>query len=298
MEDDPLTELVRVVIPNAALMRVFDECDRYDADETGGRLLGVYQQRGDALTIEVNGVIEPGPNARRTATSFFQDGDYQTRVFREVEELHPEIEHLGSWHTHHVNGYPTLSGGDRTTYQRMVNHAQHNTDFFYALLVVERRRTRDPLARYRTRHFLLYRGDETVYEIPEHQVQLVDKPLNWPVAAAEYAETAGTIPTKPVDLAYEQGAMRAAYPEMQPFLSRQSQTVSWKGPIELVDGTRVTLRVVQYDGSFHVMVKDTPKSWGSSIEALAEVAFAHAALSVVHTERALNRLAHAGPSKG
>ena len=42
------------------------------------------------------------------------------------------IEHLGNWHTHHVNGYPNLSGGDVATYRRIVNHELHNLDFFYA----------------------------------------------------------------------------------------------------------------------------------------------------------------------
>ena len=59
--------------------------------------------------IQAKGVIEPGPNARRTRTSFFQDGDHQTEVFRRIEAEDPSIEHLGNWHTHHVNGYPTLS---------------------------------------------------------------------------------------------------------------------------------------------------------------------------------------------
>ena len=85
------------------------------------------------------GVIEPGPEARRTRTSFFQDGDYQTEVFRRLEEQDPAIEHLGYWHTHHVNGYPRLSGGDVATYRRIVNHELQNLDFFYALLVTHHR---------------------------------------------------------------------------------------------------------------------------------------------------------------
>ena len=52
---------IDLVIPRNALEIVFDECDRYDADETGGRVLGNYKKRGDALTITVTGIIEPGP---------------------------------------------------------------------------------------------------------------------------------------------------------------------------------------------------------------------------------------------
>jgi hypothetical protein len=32
-------EHINLVIPRSALEVVFDECDRYDADETGGRVL-------------------------------------------------------------------------------------------------------------------------------------------------------------------------------------------------------------------------------------------------------------------
>src|SRR6266850_3681082 len=109
---------ISIVIPRSALEVVFDECDRYDADETGGRILGTYEGRGDVLTITVNGIIEPGPNARRTATYFKQDGTYQEQVFRDVEEREPSVEHLGNWHTHHVNGLRHLSDGDIETYRR------------------------------------------------------------------------------------------------------------------------------------------------------------------------------------
>src|SRR5438094_287170 len=124
---------VSISIARGALESIFDECDKYDIDETGGRLIGTYQRKGTQYDIQVLGVLEPGPNAQRSQTSFFQDGEYQERLFRSIEESHPNIEHLGNWHTHHVNGYLTLSGGDKTTYFKIVNHEKHNTDFFYAL---------------------------------------------------------------------------------------------------------------------------------------------------------------------
>jgi beta-lactamase superfamily II metal-dependent hydrolase len=169
-----------IVLYRAALEAIFDECDRHEHDETGGRLLGTYHTTDRAsLTIEVSGVIEPGPHARRSHSSFFQDGSYQARVFRQVEAEVPEIEHLGNWHTHHVNGFPTLSSGDRATYHRTVNHNEHNTDFFYALLVVARNRE---LAgeRYACKHFIFFRGDPNGYELPSSAVQIVDRPIVWP----------------------------------------------------------------------------------------------------------------------
>src|SRR5713226_5747036 len=129
---------VSISIARGALESIFDECDQYDIDETGGRLIGNYRQKGAKYEIQVLGVLGPGPNARRSPTSFFQDGEYQERVFRAVERDHPNLEHLGNWHTHHVNGLQTLSGGDRETYHATVNHHNHNTDFFYALLVTRK----------------------------------------------------------------------------------------------------------------------------------------------------------------
>src|SRR5258707_967574 len=92
---------VQITIPKAALEVVFDECDRYNADETGGRVLGTYVQRAGKLYVNVSGIIEPGPSAQRTAVYFMQDGAYQEQVFRRIEEEHTAIEHLGNWHTHH-----------------------------------------------------------------------------------------------------------------------------------------------------------------------------------------------------
>ena len=138
---------------------MFDECDRYKAEETGGRILGTYDYKRNVLTIKVNGVIEPGPNAKRTASYLMQDGTYQERVFRKVEEREPSVEHLGNWHTHHVNGLRHLSEGDLETYRRIVEHNKHNTDFFYALLIIEKKPGKTGIQRYIFKNYVLCRGD-------------------------------------------------------------------------------------------------------------------------------------------
>ena len=153
---------VRVVISRTVLNAVFDECDRYSDVETGGRLIGTYRQ-GRSLEILVTGMIDAGPGAKRSRTSFFQDGEYQEEVFRRIEREHSDIEHLGTWHSHHVNGLSVLSSGDVSTYERTVNHPQHNLDFWYALLVTEKVQGR---RRYLARHYLFRRSDPTAYEIP------------------------------------------------------------------------------------------------------------------------------------
>ena len=66
---------IRVEIAGDVLESVFEECDRYDREETGGRVVGHFAVDCRTLVLRAAGVIEPGPNARRTSTSFFQDGE-------------------------------------------------------------------------------------------------------------------------------------------------------------------------------------------------------------------------------
>lgn len=155
--------MLTISIPQAIVDGIFNECDRYENEETGGRLLGFYTWRGCDLHIDVKAVIGAGPNAIRTRVSFFQDGEYQERIFRAIEKRHPRIEHLGNWHTHHVNSLRDLSSGDCQTYRKCVNSPSHNTDFFYALLVTHR----IPVAagRYGMRHFVFVRHGDFV-EVP------------------------------------------------------------------------------------------------------------------------------------
>jgi hypothetical protein len=229
---------VSVAIADATLEAIFDECDKYNVDETGGKIIGNYRQKGTHYDIEVLGVIGPGPNAERSPTSLFQDGEYQESVFRAIEASHPKIEHLGSWHTHHVNGYPTLSGGDKTTYFKTVNHKNHNTDFFYALLVV--RKSHGSKHRYDVKHFFFRRNDDTVHEISGAQVKLVKTPALWPVDGAESAPAATTARHQSdanPERAKDQEFFAEFYPDLKAMLSKSSNTPYWKGTMTLIDGT-------------------------------------------------------------
>lgn len=165
---------VDILIPEKLLSGIFDECDRYDTEETGGRLLGFYSWKGIDLRIEVNAVIPAGPNTRRSATHLFQDGDYQERLFRSVEKQHPRIEHLGNWHTHHVNSLRSLSSGDCDTYGKCVNSPNHNTDFFYALLVTHRCQGAE---RYGMRNYIFFRHGKNAIEVPPLQVTVGNFPI-------------------------------------------------------------------------------------------------------------------------
>jgi hypothetical protein len=227
-----------ISIARGALESIFDECDKYDVDETGGRLLGTYRESGGHTEIDVKAVLEPGPNAQRSPTYFLQDGEHQERLFRAIEERYPDIEHLGNWHTHHVNGLTTLSSGDKATYFRTVNHAKHNTNFFYSLLVVNKNRGQNP--RYAIKHFILRRGDDAIYEIPSSEVRLVDTA---PLLPRDFAQSRGAAPKNgPTganpERAKDQEFFAEFYPGLRALLANDIGAPYWKGPLSLVDGSR------------------------------------------------------------
>lgn len=286
---------VRVVIPRVALVTVFDECDRYDQDETGGRVIGTYAYEHGKLVVHVQGVIGPGPRAQRTGTSFFQDGEYQEGVFRHIERSHPKIEHLGNWHTHHVNGYPTLSGGDVATYRTTVNHPLHNTTFFYALLVVSKKRGGQPHQRYAIKHYILRRSDDNAYEIPSSQVELIDEPLIWPAQGdmARASEPKGGTPsTARPERIYDRDILADFYQGLRPYTSKRLG-VYWRGPLELIDGSHVEVVLIENDrsgGTAYSVALRNHAGLEAAAETLAEREFPSARAAVITSERLCNRL--------
>ena len=284
---------VRVDLPKAALVAIFDECDRFDRDETGGRIVGTLSQSRDAIVFTVQGVIDAGPRAERSAVSFFQDGKYQEQIFRELESAHPEIEHLGNWHTHHVNGLSTLSSGDIATYGRTVNHEKHNIPFFYALLVVAKSKTRDSLRRYKIRHFLFRRGDERVYEIPARHIKLIDTPLIGPRRAgrAEDGRAPGNLGAEPQRV-YDRQVLSEFYEQFRPFAS-ENVGLYWRGQLELLDGSKIGVVVVEDSSSdsptYSVVFRNTPGRLGATAEWLSQEHFSSARAALIATERRCNQ---------
>ena len=289
---------VEVKLPQAALTAVFDQCDGFDRDETGGRLIGTFAQDRGSLKISVTGVIESGPNAKRSNTSFFQDGEYQERVFRNVESAHPETEHLGNWHTHHVNGYPTLSPGDVSTYQRTVNHPKHNTPFFYALLVTEKNKSRDRLERYHVKHYLFRRDDERAYEITPKSIELTDAPLLWPSvkeAAIEPADSKGRAESEPtgtrLERAYDSEFIKEFYSDLRVFKSAKLG-VYWRGPIELSDGSKLQVVVVEDSSGpslgYTIVLPQAPDPFIALAQSLGDTTFPSARAALIQAERFSN----------
>ena len=285
---------VKVSICEAALQSVFDECDRYDRDETGGRIVGVFDcDKKGSLNIRIAGVIEPGPNAQRSSMSFFQDGEYQAQVFRRIEEEHPQIEHLGNWHTHHVNGYPTLSGGDIKTYHRIVNHEQHNLDFFYALLVVARDPSQTGLQRYQVRHYVLYRGDSRVYELDPNCIEMTQTPAVWPATVQSQVAAAPSVNNV---RATDKDALEQLYPDLRPYQSKRANTLYWKGPMSLVDESIVEVMIPEMIDDqpgaapyYQVLLKNSPIECAELVEKLNRSQFASATSAVHGLEITMNR---------
>lgn len=297
------TPTIEVTIARAALEAIYDECDRYDHDETGGRLLGTFEAgRRGKLSVEVTGIIEPGPNARRTPTSFFQDGEYQEKVFRDLEDRHPEIEHLGNWHTHHVNGYPTLSGGDRQTYHRIVNHALHNSDFFYALLVTARNTGGKGGERYQTKHFIFRRGRAGDHEVPASAVHIVDRQILWPTSATPPQKRSGTAPSpaRPFDQrARDNEFFRDFQPGFRPFRSKTTGNVYWRGQLALIDESSIEIVIAELDeedqpGRYGALFKGEIAKASRLGQALPNMRFASAIEACLTIESELNREIYRG----
>jgi len=274
-----------ISIARDALESIFDECDRFDLDETGGRLIGTYRHENGRYDIQVKGVLESGPQARRSATSFFQDGEHQEKLFRAIEAKHPDIEHLGNWHTHHVNGYPTLSGGDQETYFRTVNHKMHNTDFFYALLVVAKNSNGNP--RYAVKHFVFRRNDPAFYEIPGKKVRLIDTPALLP------GDPEPSAPSPNQERVKDQDFFSEFYPGLKPLLSKTTRTPYWKGHLPLVDGTRAQVVAMESaEGrapSYSIATSCANPDVADTLAQYRERRFRSARQAVLKLERDLNQ---------
>jgi len=289
---------VELAIPEAALTCVFDECDRFDIDETGGRIIGTYAERNGRLSIRVQGVIEPGPSARRSQVSFFQDGAHQEQIFRQIEKRHPEIEHLGNWHTHHVNGLPHLSGGDISTYTKTVNHRNHNTAFFYALLVIAKNNTSDPQQRYTLKHYLFRRGERDFIEIAPEQVLIVNEPLIWPAttigsnALAKAHDHEGVVGSARPERVLDRDILGEFYKEFRPFGSPKLGFY-WRGRLELLDGSQPELILLEDPTAprpkYTISLRNSAEALERASQELAKQEFSSARIALITAERTLNR---------
>src|SRR5260370_16345594 len=81
---------VRVIMSEKALTVIFDECDQFERDETGGRVVGTFKKHGGKLSGRVTGIIQSGPPAGRSPLRFFPDGKHPGPIFPQISERHPQ----------------------------------------------------------------------------------------------------------------------------------------------------------------------------------------------------------------
>jgi len=161
---------------------IIDELQRYPTSEEGGKYIGYVdlnpQSRGRDRNyrVVITDFLPGGPNAKRTAVEFLPDGEFQERLFRQAESRDRNIEHLGSWHSHHCNGLDRLSGGDIEGYFKTVNKRAYRPDVFVASLVKH-----VPRHLHDTDwidHFLFVRNEESFYRITR-DIKIADHPSSF-----------------------------------------------------------------------------------------------------------------------
>jgi hypothetical protein len=136
-----------------------------------------------------------------------------------------------------------------------VNHENHNTDFFYALLVVAKNRSYFRRERYLIKHFLFKRNESLVYEIPSARIKIVHR-------AAVFVDNTKTIkgipkkeiPTDSLIISHptidrirarDKENISEMYAGLNPFLSKQTNSIYWKGKIRLVDNSLIEIFVLE-----------------------------------------------------
>jgi hypothetical protein len=284
-------KLINIFICNEVLEAIFDECDRNNINETGGRILGFLENRDNEFRLKVCGFIGPGPNASSSPTSFFQDGIYQEKVFRSFERKDPAIEHLGNWHSHHVNGLKTLSGGDIETYKKIVNHNQHNIDLFYAMLVVAKHFEQNK--RYTLKHYIFVRGDSKVYELPDSAIHIANDPAIF-IDRCERDESENTYQLNLNKIrALDKELISKIYPGIRPYISGKTGSVYWRGKINLIDNSLAEIIVLESLDADRPQYKITLSEASANIYESKQIHqdcdFESAWRAIVMFERSLNR---------
>jgi hypothetical protein len=133
--------------------------------EEGGKFLGTISEDGKRINIEIYSYIDAGPRVSNSQTHIIPDGEHQEYLFRIIEGYDSRIEHVGSWHSHHCNGYPELSSGDIQGYKQNVNDRNYNLNWFFVMLITKARQNG-----IEAKYYLFHRGDEKTYVIGGNDV--------------------------------------------------------------------------------------------------------------------------------
>jgi len=138
--------------------------------EEGGKFLGTIIENKHQLKIKIFSYIDAGPRVSNSQTHIVPDGEHQEYLFRIIEGYDPNIEHIGSWHSHHCNGYPELSPGDIQGYKHNVNDRNFNLNWFFVMLI-----TKVSKHGVEAKYYLFQRGSENFYELDKTDVSIVNQ---------------------------------------------------------------------------------------------------------------------------
>lgn len=198
---------VEILFDRNLLSFILNELAKYPSVEEGGKYIGYLFQPDDpsidklrvhpnAQTIVVTDFLPSGPKAVRTRDRLMPDGEYQEALFRKAEQLDSEIEHVGTWHSHHCNGLQTLSTGDIDGYFRTVNKPHYRPDFFVTSLV--KRIPHNPEEPDWIDHFLFVEGVEEYYLVTDH-IRVIDWPTIFAAHIGHSVEHESNTPTVPTE---------------------------------------------------------------------------------------------------
>jgi hypothetical protein len=160
---------VEIIFDRHVFEYILHELHRYPTSEEGGKYIGYIDltkqnRSGDRnYRVIITDFLPGGPNARRTAVEFLPDGEFQEKLFRQAESMDSNVEHVGTWHSHHCNGLDRLSGGDIEGYFKTVNKRAYRPDVFVASLVKQLPRHAHDSGW--IDHFLFVRNEECFYKI-------------------------------------------------------------------------------------------------------------------------------------
>jgi hypothetical protein len=180
----------KIVFDRHVFDYILTEIQRYPTSEEGGKYIGYIESaeqnrsKDRDYRIVITDFLPGGPKATRTAVEFLPDGDFQENLFRQAERKDHNVEHVGTWHSHHCNGLNRLSGGDIEGYFKTVNKAAYRPEVLVASLVKHvPRNSRDSNW---IDHFLFVRNHEGFYKITHH-ITVADSPTR-------FGEITGHIP--------------------------------------------------------------------------------------------------------
>jgi len=105
---DFASELRRILLYQSEAARIARYARSSPHLEIGGDMFGFYTPAGEPLVFVTTG---PGPAARRDATHFQQDPEFQTRIFNQLASKF-RMFYIGDWHSHHSLGLSEPSGSD------------------------------------------------------------------------------------------------------------------------------------------------------------------------------------------